>query len=131
MEDTIVVDTDILVDLLREDPYIVNWFKENLNILEFKTTAINIFELFVGAYKSNNKEKEIKDVRDIIERFAILDLTIKCAEEAGKQRARLEKQGQILESRDILIGSIAVTNNFPLKTNNKKHFERIEGLRLV
>lgn len=110
MGDTIIVDTDILVDLLRNNPIIIKWFEEKINKFEFATTIINLFELYVGAYKSVNKDKEIKDILDLIERFTILDFTIECAEEAGKQRAGLEKKGQILESRDILIGSIAIEN---------------------
>ena len=131
MEDTIVVDTDILVDLLRNNSNIIDWFNKNENNFVFATTIINIFELYVGAYKSQNKEKVLKDIDDIIKRFVILDLTIPCSEVAGKQRANLEKNGISIESRDILIGSIAVSNNLPLKTNNKKHFSRIEGLKLI
>lgn len=131
MEDTLVIDSDVLVDLLRNKVDTINWFKENKDKFQFATTIINLLELYVGAYKSVNKDKEIKDILDLIERFTILDLTIECAEEAGKQRANLEKKGQILESRDILISSIVIKNNFPLKTNNKKHFSRISGLKLV
>lgn len=131
MGDTLVIDSDVLIDLLRNKVDTINWFKENKDKFQFATTVINLFELYVGAYKSINKDKEIKDILDLIERFTILDFTIECAEESGKQRASLEKKGQILESRDIIIGSIAITNNSPLKTNNKKHFERIMGLRLV
>lgn len=131
MEDTLVIDSDVLVDLLRNNIDTINWFKENKDKFQFATTIINLFELYVGAYKSVNKDKEIKDILDLIERFTILDFTIECAEQAGKQRASLEKKGQILESRDILISSIVIKNNFSLKTNNKKHFSRINGLKLV
>ena len=131
MEDTLLIDTDVLVDLLRNKYEIINWFKGNNDKFKFATTIINIFELYTGAYRSNNEDKEIKNVQDIIDRFIIFNLSLESVEEAGKQRARLEKQGHPLESRDIFIGSIAVTHNLPLKTNNKKHFERIEGLNLT
>ena len=131
MEDTLLIDTDVLVDLLRNKYEIINWFKDNNDKFKFATTIINIFELYTGAYQSNNEDKEIKNVQDIIDRFIIFNLSLESVEEAGKQRARLEKQGHPLESRDIFIGSIAVTHNLPLKTNNKKHFERIEGLNLT
>ncbi|MBS3080510.1 type II toxin-antitoxin system VapC family toxin [Candidatus Pacearchaeota archaeon] len=131
MEDTLLIDTDVLVDLLRNKYEIINWFKDNNDKFKFATTIINIFELYTGAYRSNNEDKEIKNVQDIIDRFIIFNLSLESVEEAGKQRARLEKQGHPLESRDIFIGSIAVTHNLPLKTNNKKHFERIEGLNLT
>ena len=58
-------------------------------------------------------------------------LSIESADEGGKQKAILEKKGNIVEFRDILIGSVALMEGFSLKTNNMKHFERIEGLRLV
>lgn len=131
MENTIVLDTDILIDLTREKQDVVDWVKENEEKSILATTIVNIFELFYGAYKSKNQEKNILLINSILERVKIINLTLDSAHESGKQKAYLEKEGLAVEFRDILIGSIALIEKLPLKTNNKKHFERIIGLKLV
>lgn len=52
-------------------------------------------------------------------------------EEAGKISAKLEKKGMMVEFKDVLIGVSAKMNNYSLKTSNLKHFQRIEGLKLL
>lgn len=131
MEDSIALDTNILIDLLREIPETVKWIKEHEEEYRLVTTIINVFELYAGAYNDVNVEKKVSDIDKLLQNFKIIDFSIKCAKEAGKQKARLESQGQMIDRGDLFIGSIVLSNNLPLKTNNKKHFERIEGLELV
>jgi len=127
MEDKICLDTDFLVEFLRNKENALNWIKENKDQKELATTIINIYELYYGAFKIDS-EKELAAVEIIKNSLRILDLDEKTARDAGKITAQLESAGNMLDFRDILIGSIALSNNFALKTNNKKHFERIDGL---
>lgn len=131
MEDTVILDTDILIDLIREKPEIVAWIKEHELKDIFATTIINIFEIFYGAYKSVDSGKKLIIAEGLVERLKILDLSLESAKIAGKQKVILEEKGINLDIRDLFIGSIALSNNILLKTNNKKHFERIEGLKLA
>jgi tRNA(fMet)-specific endonuclease VapC len=131
MGDSICLDTDFLIDFLRNKKEAVDWIKENELKSELSTTTINIFELFTGAHKSTNPEQKIKLVNELIDRLLILNLSIKSSEFAGKERARLEKEGNMIDNRDLLIGAIASTERVSLKTNNRKHLDRITGLDLV
>jgi tRNA(fMet)-specific endonuclease VapC len=131
MENTFVLDTDILIDLIREKPEIVAWVKEHETEDILATTIINIFEIFHGAYKSVDSGKKLILAESLVERLRIFDFNLESAKIAGKQKARLEEKGIMLDVRDLFIGSIALSNNIALKTNNKKHFQRIEGLKLA
>ncbi len=131
MEDSIVLDTDVLVDIIREKPEINKWVKENEDKYVFATTIINIFELYAGAYKDVNKEKKLIIVENLKERLKILDFDIRVAQLAGKIRVSLEDEGNPIEIRDLFIGSIVLLNNLPIKTNNKKHFSKIDGLKVL
>jgi len=131
MENTLLVDSDIIIDFFKEKPEIVTWFKENENKFNFATTIINVFELYTGSYKSFNSEEKIKELENFLITLKIFDFTLDCAKVAGKQRANLEKSGSMIEIRDLIIGSIAVINKIPLKTNNIKHFSRIKGLKFA
>ena len=52
------------------------------------------------------------------------------AEIFGKMKSKLESNGNRLDDFDLLIASTALAHNLVLVTNNKKHFQRIEGLKL-
>ena len=43
----------------------------------------------------------------------------------------LSKKGQIVEDFDIMIASIAISNNLTLVTHNTKHFQAIPDLQLT
>jgi tRNA(fMet)-specific endonuclease VapC len=43
----------------------------------------------------------------------------------------LRKRGFIIEDTDILIAAYCIKNNCLLVTNNIKHFENIEGLKII
>jgi tRNA(fMet)-specific endonuclease VapC len=48
----------------------------------------------------------------------------------GALKASLENDGQPLHDLDLQIAGIALENDLPLLTHNRKHFERIEKLKL-
>lgn len=77
------------------------------------------------------RERGIAAVRELARRLGVLSLTDKAAEEAGRMAAELERKGQSVDFRGVLIAGIAVTNDAALYTKNVKHFERIDGLRLL
>ncbi len=131
LENRIIVDTDILINLLRKEPKTIEWFSHHKEGFSLSTTVINIFELYSGAYKSTDSNKKIKDVKDIVDRFNVVIFNTKSAKKAGKIRVDLEKREEMIDMRDIFIGAIAITKNIPIKTNNVKHFSRIEGLRIL
>lgn len=130
MENTAIIDTNVLIDFFRKKPDVLNWFNENKDKINFATTIINVFELYSGAFKSLNPEIRIKELEEYFSSIKIYKFTLHSAKEAGKIRAKLEKQGEMIDMRDIFIGAIAITKNIPIKTNNIKHFSRIEGLKM-
>lgn len=130
MENKICLDTDVVADFLRNKEYATRWFKENHD-KELAITFVNLFELCYGAYKATNSKQSLNAVRALADNFIILNFSLKSVEEAAKQLVELENKGQILEIKDIFIAAIAKTEGFSLKTNNKKHFERIKGLNVI
>lgn len=52
------------------------------------------------------------------------------AELFGKIKATLKASGCLIEDFDILIASIAISNNCVLVTNNVRHFDRIELIQI-
>ena len=71
---------------------------------------------------------------DLIERLLnsilLLNTTEESMREAGSIAASLDSQGIQINVGDLLIAAICKVNNYAIATNNTKHFERIEGLKL-
>jgi len=92
--------------------------------------SIVIYELEVGIVKSNNPEKRVKQLNELLQQVNILDFTQNEARESAKIRAALEKAGTPIGSMDILIAGCAKANNHILITRNLKEFERVANLKL-
>ncbi|MCK4476639.1 MAG: type II toxin-antitoxin system VapC family toxin [Methanophagales archaeon] len=131
VEDGLIVDTDILIDLLRKKDYAVPLVKKFEEELELATSAINAFELYRGAYKSRNQEKNLASVKGLLNSLRMLNTDEDSMEMAGKITASLERDGNMIDIRDLLIASIALVNGFGVLTNNIEHFKRIKHLRVV
>ena len=130
LETQICLDTDFLVNFLRNKREEVEFIEENETQTIFSTTSINLFELYYGAYKSGVVENLLK-LEELQQRLRILPTSTEAMRKAGEILAILEKQGQLLDFRDLLIGTIALTEKINLKTLNKKHFTRIPNLNVL
>ncbi len=128
----VVLDTDILVGLLRDVKDIVRFVKRlEEEGIPLATTIINIFELFYGAYKSKKREKNLKEVKDLADNMEVLYLDIKSSKIAGEILAMLESKGMPIEVGDVLIAAITLANDCVLATMNVDHFSRIKKLRII
>jgi tRNA(fMet)-specific endonuclease VapC len=131
VEDGLIVDTDILIDLLRKKDYAVSLIKKLEDEVELATSAINAFEPYRGAYKSRNQEKNLASVKGLLNSLRILNTDEDSMEIAGKITASLERDGNMMDIRDLLIASIALVNGFGVLTNNVGHFNKVKHLRVV
>lgn len=131
MEDKICLDTDFLVNFLRNRKEEVEFIRENEVDKDLATTYINLFELYHGAYKSSEKQNNLQAILELTNRIEILNFSNDPVKKAGEILVKLEKEGKSIEFRDLFIGTIALVNNFAVKTKNIKHFNRIEGLIIL
>ncbi|AEA47706.1 type II toxin-antitoxin system VapC family toxin [Archaeoglobus veneficus] len=127
--ETLCLDTDVLIDFLRGDSTAVEKIKKLEEEFELATTTINLFELYYGAYKTG-KERNVRAVSELATRLEVLKFTDKSAELSGKIIAELERKGQVVDFRDVIIAGIVLENDTILYTRNVKHFERVKGVRL-
>lgn len=127
-----VIDTDLLIDLLRNQKQATAFIirlEEQKYILA--TTSVNIFELHHGAHKSMESEKNLQAIRVLISRLLIFPFTSKAAQKAGHIYAQLERQGQPIGLRDTFIAAIALTRGCSVATRNQVHFNKISDLEIL
>jgi tRNA(fMet)-specific endonuclease VapC len=94
-------------------------------------SVISLMELYYGAYKSQKKASNLSKVKIIEKTFEILPAGSENAEIFGMLKSDLEKHGNPLDDFDLIIAACAMTHNLTLVTNNYRHFERIDGLKLA
>ena len=93
-------------------------------------STITQAELYFGVEKSKFKSTNLHTLNAFLSFFPILDFDEKSAIEYAKIRTNLEQSGKIIGAMDMLIASIAISNDLTLVTNNTKEFERVPNLRL-
>ncbi len=125
----ICLDTDVLIDFLRGKRKIVETIERLEEKHELLTSSINIFELYYGAYRTG-RGGNVTAVDELAERLEILKLTEQSAKISGEILAELESDGRAIDFRDILIAGIVMENDVTLFTGNKRHFQRVKGLKL-
>lgn len=125
----VCVDTSFLVALERHEIGALEKMQELERGGEVvHITAITVAEYYRGAYGSKDKTKALKDAKGLLDRFVILNLDYESGRIWG-ELAQLLKSDTIGD-RDLFISSIVLANRQILITKNKKHFERVHGLRL-
>jgi tRNA(fMet)-specific endonuclease VapC len=124
-----VFDTDIIIYWLKGNKQIENRVLEE-GIEKISISFVTLSELFYGAYKSQRKKENIANVKMLIQKIECVETNPDICNIYGKLKAVLEKEGKIIDDADLFIAATALDKNMVLVTNNTKHFNRINGLRL-
>ncbi len=120
-----ILDTDTISYYLRGDENVRKKFL--LSRHKLASTTINYSELIFGLKKRDNKNL-LPKVELIFDNIKIYDFDKNAARVFGILKALLSKDGTIVADMDLMIASIAISNDEVLISNNLKHFKKIEGL---
>jgi tRNA(fMet)-specific endonuclease VapC len=122
----IVADSDVLIDFLRGRGEGARRIAIELETRSFATTAITAFEIRSGARTPRQK----KAVDTLLEAMTVLPFGPEEAHLAAEIRQQVEREGQPIGMADYMIAASCITHDGILLTRNRKHFERIERLKL-
>ena len=121
-----VVDTGIFIDYLRARDKSKTILQDLPDNVELYISSITLYELYMGA---TSAQKWV-DVKTLTEDIPVLPFTKTIAEKAAIVYQELKKENKIIEFRDIFIAATALVHDLPILTRNKKHFTRVDGLKL-
>lgn len=124
-----LLDTDTIIYSLKGNTNIQENLRQHVND-QLQISVITLMELYYGVYKSLHVDSNLAKIKTIEQSLAILSTGQETAEIFGRLKSRLELKGNRLDDFDLIIASTALTHNLVLVTNNEKHFQRIEGLKL-
>ncbi len=125
-----LLDTDTVIYSLKGEPAVKKNLREHFHD-PLKMSVITLMELYYGAHKSQKITSNLAKIKTLENSFEIVPISEKSAEVFGIIKAQLEKAGSPLDDFDLIIASCALSDNLVLVTNNVKHFQRIEGLKLT
>lgn len=123
----ILADTDVLIDYLMGTQPMASQVLEYSESETLQTSAITCFELLSGAKEGKRGDK----VRHLVATIPVLPLDREAATRAAAVRQQLTSSGFSIAMADSLIAGIALANGLPLLTRNRKHFEHVDGLRVL
>ena len=92
-------------------------------------SEITVAELKFGIENSATAEAMRKIVEAFIPKFAVIPI-YNSLDIYAREKARLRKQGLIIDDFDILIGSTAVAHNMIMVTNNITHLNRLDRITI-
>ncbi len=124
---TVMVDTSILIDFYRKtDKNNSLWIALVRQGYDFAISAITKYEIYSGASKG-----QVEYWNRILQAVTVIPFDESAVNTAVEINTTLKQKRKQIDLADLFIGATAVANNLPFATLNKKHFDRIQGLRIV
>lgn len=114
----LLVDTDILIHLLKKHPATVARFLQLVDAgTRFLLSPVVVAEVYAGAFP-----REHKDVAALLHLFQRIDIDCDAGEAAGRYANQLAKAHNKISLEDYLLAASARQHRCPLWTGNRKHY---------
>lgn len=124
-----LLDTSICVFLFRGKYNISEKLRE-IGRKNCFVSSVTIAELKYGAYKSDNKERNLRVINSFCQKVNIVPFE-ETIDEFAKEKNELRQAGMLIEDFDLLIACAAKARNLILVTDNVRHLGRVSGLEVV
>ncbi len=126
MPELIIVDTDILIDVGKDDKIAVKRLEKEETRTAVTISIITKMELIVGC----RNKKELQALDKFLNRFEILSVNEEIAEKAMELLRKYRLSHGLLIA-DSLISATALIYESPLLSKNQKDYRFIKGLNLL
>lgn len=130
MKLTFMLDTNMVIYIIKKKPISVLTRFQEYDPLQFCISSITLAEMQYGISKSSRPEKNQMALAAFLSNIAVLPFDDKAALEYGDIRAGLERKGTPIGPNDLLIAAHARALGLTIVTNNTKEFERVPGLTM-
>ena len=126
---TYLVDTDWAIHHLKGNASIC----EELHVLQpagLGLSVIALAELYEGVYYSSETEESEQKLNQFLSSLYIIDVDEETARIFGLERGKLRAAGTMIGNMDLMIAATALQYDLTLLSNNRRHFDRIDRLRV-
>jgi len=116
-----LLDSDICSANLKRPAGLMHRFVQHAGRLHI--AGIALAEIYVWVYRRQNAARTVRRVEDdLLADVAVLDFDAACAQEFGKVRAKLLRQGISVPTTDLMIASVALVHDLTLVTHNTNDY---------
>jgi tRNA(fMet)-specific endonuclease VapC len=129
-------DAAFLIDLQREwtrqTPGPAFALMEELD--EHEILAVSVFavaEMRLGAELTRRPAKAHQQIDELLAGLLVVYPTDAFAARYAREAAALQRNGNRIPTMDLLIGTLALLDDAPIVTRNRKDFSRVPGLRVL
>jgi tRNA(fMet)-specific endonuclease VapC len=124
-----LLDTNICSYHLRRPAGLIHRFVQHSERLYIPTVVLA--ELFVWVYRRPDPRPGVLAIDEFTRNeVQVLLFDERCAEEFGRKRATLLRQGVSVSRLDMMIAAVALVHDLTLVTHNTADFQNVPGLRL-
>ena len=125
-----MLDTNICIYILKNnDERLINKFRL-YSFGDIGISSIVYSELIYGVEKSLKRDANMKNLLKFLSSIKIYDYDVGASNEYGIIRNKLEREGDVIGSMDLLIAAHAKSLAVILVTNNENEFKRVAGLKV-
>jgi predicted nucleic acid-binding protein len=122
----VLIDTSILIDYYRKKNIENTSFYKLAGKYDFCISIITEFEFLIGF-----SDEKLAFAKELINGIEIIEINKEISEEARKIYISLKKINKLIPIADLFIAATTIYCNIPIVTLNKKHFEFVEGIKLI
>ena len=124
------MDTDWAIDYMHGNQQVVQRF-DDLSQEGTGLSIISLAELYEGVVRARDRGDAEQGLQSFLDDVEVLQLDDGVCRKFADERARLRVAGNLIQDLDLLIGSTAMCYGLTLLTNNRRHFQRMQGLEII
>lgn len=124
-----LLDTDTCIYAIKRLGEVISRL-EKLPPHDVGYSAVTLAELWFGAGKSSRPQHNRAAANAFLSPFEMLPFEARAAEAYAVIRVGLERAGQPIGERDLLIASIARARRLTVVTHNVREFARVAGIEV-
>ena len=94
-------------------------------------SVISMGELYEGVYKASDPTRSEEALRLVLSDIEVMCIDDQVCRIFGQQKGVLRASNALIGDADLWIGATAIRHGLTVLTNNRRHFERLQGLRIV
>ena len=125
-----LIDTDWIIDHFNRAERVTRKLQE-LRPDGVGLSVISLAELYEGIHYSRNPAKSQNVLDTFLEEFPVLGIDEEICKIFGRERGRLRQQQKLISDFDLLIASTCLYYDLTILTNNRRHYEMAEGLKII
>jgi len=125
-----LLDTDWIIDHFHGVEAVTRRLEE-LRPAGLAMSVISVAELYEGVHYSRDPTRARNVLADFLAGVSVLGVDGEVCDRFGRERGRLRQQQRMIGDFDLLIAVTCLRHGLALCSNNRRHFEAVEGLQIL